>query len=400
MKHFTSDASSVVLIADVRELAIVTHVVHYAHEGQLWAYTPYAREIDIWASLFPKILLVAPLRHQAPPGDASAFDATNITVRPMREAGGETLGAKLRQIGMLPWMLRDLWRALDSVDAIHVRCPGNIGLLGIILAPLRSKKLVAKYAGQWEGYRGEAVTVTLQRALLRSCWWRGPVTVYGGRRGDPSHVVPFFTSVMNERQIAHARAVSESRTFRAPLRILFVGRLTASKRIDAVVEAVSSISAGVVDRFTIVGDGPAREMLRALVASKQLESRVHFAGALPFDEVLNAYERHDVLVLVSATEGWPKVVAEAMAYGVVVIGADIGQLRGMLHDDRGCLVGAGDSNAVAQVLLKLVSDLERTRAISGRAAANRSNASLSDLRRELQRLLQKRWGGDERLAAK
>jgi hypothetical protein len=158
----------------VRRLAVVTHVVHHVHEGRVWAYAPYARELDLWAALFPTLVLVAPVRHGVPPGDCAPLDARNLVLRPMPESGGVSWRAKGRQLVRAPWLAWRLWRQLAGVDAVHVRCPGNIGLLGVLVAPLRSRRLVAKYAGQWAGYPGEPRTVRLQRQLLRSGGCRGP----------------------------------------------------------------------------------------------------------------------------------------------------------------------------------------------------------------------------------
>ena len=79
-------------------LVIVSHVIHYEHEGRLYAYGPYAREIDIWADLFPVVAIAAPLRRQVPPQDCVPFGRANIEVIPQLETGGDDLSAKLRQL--------------------------------------------------------------------------------------------------------------------------------------------------------------------------------------------------------------------------------------------------------------------------------------------------------------
>ena len=56
-----------------KRLLIVSHVRHYRHDGQLGAYGPYAREIDIWADLFESVVIAAPLRRVPFPGDCLPF---------------------------------------------------------------------------------------------------------------------------------------------------------------------------------------------------------------------------------------------------------------------------------------------------------------------------------------
>src|SRR6185312_7276238 len=125
-------------------LVVVSHVVHYRFEGRLFAYGPYAREIALWAELFEEIAIASPCRAERPPADALPLEANNISILPQVEAGGETLREKLQLLAWLPVMIVRLLRALAGADAIHVRCPGNLGLLGAVLAPLFGKQLIEK----------------------------------------------------------------------------------------------------------------------------------------------------------------------------------------------------------------------------------------------------------------
>ena len=93
-------------------LVVVSHVVHYRFEGRLFAYGPYAREIELWAELFGEIAIASPCRSERPPGDFLAFEAENLSILPQIEAGGETLRAKLRLAAALPAMMLRLWRAI------------------------------------------------------------------------------------------------------------------------------------------------------------------------------------------------------------------------------------------------------------------------------------------------
>lgn len=380
-------------VDEVGRLVVVSHVTHYMHEGVLSAYGPYAREIDIWADLFPEVVIAAPCRAGAPPPDALPFTRANIRVAPQHETGGDELAAKLWQLLMLPAHAWRLGKALRGADAVHVRCPGNLGLMGAALAPLFSSRLVAKYAGQWNGYEGEPLTVRAQRAVLRSRWWRGPVTVYGAWPGQPAHVVPFFTSMMTAEQVERAVKVAARKSVGSPLRVLFSGRLVAAKRVSALLEGVAMASrAGVRVETVVVGDGPERERLEKQARSSGIGDGVRFTGALGFDEALKWYEWAHCLVLPSRhSEGWPKVVAEAMCHGLVCIAVAHGQVPAML-EGRGVLLPEGTGEEIADALADIARRPAHYDETARAASLWARGHSLEGLRGSLAEMLSERWG--------
>ncbi|MBX5478873.1 MAG: glycosyltransferase family 4 protein [Pyrinomonas methylaliphatogenes] len=374
------------------KLLIVSHVVHYEEGARLYAYGPYAREVDVWAELFSEVAIAAPCRKERAPGDCLPFARRNISIIPQRETGGETWRAKLRQIILLPLLVFDLVCAMRRADAIHIRCPGNLGLLGAILAPFFSKFLVAKYAGQWTGYPGETWSVRLQRRLLRSSWWRGPVTVYGAWPDQPTHIIPFFTSIMTREQMMRAGRSAVRRRSDGKLRVLYVGRLTAAKNVEAVLSALARLRDAQRDlSCTIVGDGPRRARLIEMVKELRLEDRVTFAGSVGFARALDLYDWAHVLVLVYETEGWPKAIAEAMAFGLICIGSDRGLIPQMLADGRGIVVPPGDAQALATALADIAAHPASYDAMRARAVAWAERFSLDDLRDALRHLLSSWW---------
>jgi hypothetical protein len=111
----------------IRRLLIVSHVVHYRHAGQWFAYGAYAREIDIWADLFPEVLIAAPCRDEMPAGDCLPLTRPNIDLAPQGETNGHNWRGKIAQLlVVIPRLVWTLARAMRRADAIHVRCPGHI----------------------------------------------------------------------------------------------------------------------------------------------------------------------------------------------------------------------------------------------------------------------------------
>ena len=264
---------------------------------------------------------------------------------------------------------------------------------GVLLAPLFSRCLVAKYAGQWTGYPGEAWTVRLQRALLRSWWWRGPVTVYGEWPGQPSKVIPFFTSILTDAQVSRARDAARNKRPGDVLRVLYVGRLSTSKNVDTLLEAAALLkSRGVGISCAVLGDGPERRSLEARSSELDLGRQVQFTGAVPFERVLEFYEWADVLVLTSETEGWPKAIAEAMAFGLICIGSNRGFVPQMLGENRGLVVTPRDVPALVSALEEISTQGEKFGPMRRRAAEWAQAYSLEGLREALRNMLSLHWG--------
>ena len=372
-------------------LLITSHVIHYRHGGRLYAYGPYAREIDQWADLFGEVEIASPCREQAPPGDCLAFTRGTISIVPQKEAGGETLAAKLGLVAHVPAMAFGLMRAMRRADAIHVRCPGNLGLIGAVLAPLFSRRIIAKYAAQWNGGPDEPISARLQRAILRSRWWKGPVTVYGAWPDSPSHVIPFFTSLLTAEQLERARA-SAARERRGPvLRVLYTGRLSKAKNVDVLLRAAARVRAAGHEASTvIVGEGPERERLEQLATALGVGEQVEFTGGLPFEAVIGHLEAADVLVLASETEGWPKSIAEGMAFGLACVGSNIGFVPQML-EGRGFTVPPRDEDALTAALLQVAVSTDRLATMRRAAAAWAQRYSLEGLKNALRQLMEEWW---------
>lgn len=371
-------------------LTIATSVVHYRHEGRLHAYGPYAREIDLWTEMFSSVTIAAPLRNECPPGDCRPLSGVNVSLTPLPEAGGQRIRDKAILALSIPSLLWSLIKAMLRADAIHVRCPGNVGLLGTIVAPCFSKYLVAKYANSWADFPGESWTARLQKKILRSRWWRGPVLVYGKWPNQPENIVPFFTSILSQRQIDQ-----ESRFDGRPaqdLRLIYVGRLSASKNVDVTLRALKCLAEQQIHlRFAIVGEGAERAHLESLSDELGLTDNVNFCGGMGFEATIEEIKHSDILVLASETEGWPKAIAEGMAFGLVCIGSNRGFVPEMLSNKRGITVLPGDVNSLAEVLTDIAQNPVRYHDMRENAAAWARQYTLEKFGEAIANLLAARW---------
>lgn len=108
------------------------------------------------------------------------------------------------------------------------------------------------------------------------------------------------------------------RNDRSPLALLYVGRLTAYKGCDMIIEAMANLPKEVKDRVSlqIVGTGSYESSLRKLVDKKKLQERVEFIGQVDPDRMSDIYQSSHLFCFPSIREFGGAVVLEAMAAGL------------------------------------------------------------------------------------
>lgn len=139
-----------------------------------------------------------------------------------------------------------------------------------------------------------------------------------------------------------------------PVEILSIGRLADQKNFPALIAAASQLPAGAA-RIRILGDGPQRDHLRALIAEHGLEETVELVGEV--SNVRDYLAQADMFVLSTHYEGMPLAVLEAMAAGLpVVVSAVSGLHEVVLDGTSGLLVSPDDPTALAEALARLIDD--------------------------------------------
>ena len=132
--------------------------------------------------------------------------------------------------------------------------------------------------------------------------------------------------------------------------VLFVGRLTAIKRPDRLIEAMSLVLERRPDAvLAVVGEGYLLEETRR--RSEPLGSSVRFIGWQP--DIANLYVAADCVVLTSDNEGMPVTLIEAAMAGVPGLTTDVGSAPEVVLDGVTGLVVASNAAAVADGLLRL-----------------------------------------------
>jgi glycosyltransferase involved in cell wall biosynthesis len=155
--------------------------------------------------------------------------------------------------------------------------------------------------------------------------------------------------------------------------LVAIGRLAEQKGFSLLIEALSLAAPVHPDlRLTLVGDGPMRPEIEALIAANGLSRNVTLAGWQDEAGVQRALAGAQALILPSFAEGLPMVVMEAMAAGRPVIATAIaGVPELVLAGETGWIVPAGDPVALAEAIAALARTPQDELAAMGKAARDR-----------------------------
>ncbi|MGC8784183.1 MAG: glycosyltransferase [Armatimonadota bacterium] len=157
-----------------------------------------------------------------------------------------------------------------------------------------------------------------------------------------------------------------------PFRIGYLGRLVPAKGIDVLLESLKSLPSDC--EVWIAGEGdesPWRERAEQLGVAQ----RVHWLGAIPSTHVAGFLRQLHVLVLPSRTtprwkEQFGRVLVEAMACGVPVIGSDSGEIPRVIGEG-GLIFREGDAHHLAQQI-RVLSEQTELRLELSQAARERA----------------------------
>jgi len=147
-----------------------------------------------------------------------------------------------------------------------------------------------------------------------------------------THVVSIRDSLLKKDQIAR-----KAKSHPVQRNLLYVGRLEKEKGCAQLLIAFSRfIRKRPLATLTIVGSGSEDGNLKELAVQLGVSENVSFKGFIPMgDELLGFYREHSCLVLPSYSEGFPKVIDEARAFGLPTIASDVGGIRELEHVESG-----------------------------------------------------------------
>ena len=366
---------------------IITHVPHIFEQQKYYAYAPYVREMNIWLKYVDEVIIVAPLHNSI----LSAIDSTYVTQKiDFREVSSfniNGLSGVIKTVLKSPFVLWQIFKAMKAADHIHLRCPGNMGLLGCFVQMLfPSKTKTAKYAGNWNPKAKQPWSYRLQKWILSNTFLTRnmQVLVYGEWPNQTKNIKSFFTATYKN----HDRLPLLSKVLKGTITFVFVGTLVKGKNPLYAVHLVSELfQKGHNVVLRIYGEGEQRALLEQYILKYKLEGIIVLEGNQNQEILKKAYQNSHFVVLPSQSEGWPKAIAEGMFWGCVPVATAVSCVPFMLdYGNRGVLLEMNLETDIRQ-LETVLDDESRFQMMSKKGSDWSRTYTLDSFENEIEKLL-------------
>lgn len=334
-----------------RKLLVVSDTSMTRRDGQIQGFEPVVRELDSISNLFDQIIWLGYSQKESKTAMSIPLSG-NIKLVTMPSSGGAGILAKVQILIYYLIYLIYILRYLPGITHLHSRAPSHPALIAMWL----SKKMNTiicwhKYAGSWNE-PNPPKSYAFQRSYLASIHKNNVYgTINGKWPNQEKHLITFENPCLFEAELAKARTIAASKNFDNKLTLLFVGNLSAFKGVLQLVEALNLLERK--DKFEelfIAGDGILRKELKTL-ALKNKSIKINVLGALKRDELAKLYSKVHINILPSASEGFPKVIAEGAAYGCIPLVTDVSSIgQYVINETNGFLLPNNHATTIANQL--------------------------------------------------
>jgi len=370
----------------MRKFCIVSYIEHKEKNGNFYSYTPYINEMDIWMEFAEKTLIAAPKTTGSPSTVEKPYTEDNLDFYQVPVLNFTNVRHCLISILKLPVVIWQILKVMKNTDHIHLRCPGNVSLIGCLVQILfPSKPKTVKYAGNWDPGSKQPLSYKLQKWIVSNTFLSRnmKVLVYGEWPGQSKNILPFYTATYSRLEQKKV-----NRDYTHPLKFIFVGTLSEGKQPLLAIQLVETLlSQGKEVSLKIFGGGILESNLREYIKSSKYSKSISLEGFLDRQALKSVYQKSHFLILPSRSEGWPKVIAEAMFHGCIPIATSVSCVPWMLgYGKRGILI-SHEFELASKKLSEIIINVPKLKTMSASAQEWSGEYTLEKFKNDIKRLL-------------
>lgn len=351
-----------------------------AFDGESYSYSKGERKyIDDLAQYFSEVTICAYALYKGDIGyDASAhfcFKSPNIKILELplcRKAGAGILSKILQYINVGKVIMRNI----GDWELIYLLLPGYPSATTFLINKIFNKPYFVYIAGDW----ANNASPLFRRGGLRKklFYWTYSIfdkwvekkivegaflTLTAGRTLCEKHKTcgkPIYETVPRMTLSEEDFFFRDDTCKSTPVELLFAGDLIPYKGLRYLIEAISMLEERRKSQIIlkIVGTGVQRDELIDLVEEMGLSDRIKFLGYISGEsELLNIYRDSDIFTFPSLTEGFPRVLYEAMSQSLPIITTDVGGIpRLMKNEWNAILVPPKSPESIVKAINRLIDD--------------------------------------------
>ncbi|SNR49134.1 glycosyltransferase [Flavobacterium sp. ov086] len=369
------------------KLLIVSTAPLIYKDGSIYAYSPYVNELVILKKFSDEIIFCCPVWNEDNGLLISEIPFKIPFHFKLVDSNLKTFKSIVKSLFSSVYNCVVLFKAMKNADHIHLRCPGNVGLLGCFVQILFPNKIKsAKYAGNWDPKSKQPWTYKIQKYILNNTFLTRniQVLVYGNWERQSKNIKSFFTATYSENE----KETSIKADFKEQQQFVFVGSLTSGKNPMYALQLVEGLlKKGNKIVLNIYGEGPERVHLEKYIKDNKLEKFVFFKGNQSKEIIKKAYQESHFVILPSKSEGWPKVVAEGMFWGCVPIATKVSCVPFMIDNGKRGILLDMDINKDLLQIHELINDEKNFTAKSKLACDWSQNYTTDLFESEIKKLL-------------
>ncbi len=375
-------------------LCWITHVPFYERDGRYFGSDGYMRFVRNLGALFDHVEMCVPVSSDSVPQKGySVVSEPNVTISPL-----PVYAKRWEQVALLklPLLAPGLLRSISRCDMTWIFLPNYVSIWAWLTCLLLGKPFLLGIVGDW----GEVYRLAFNRrgipvlgglvgglhnlvlaAMIRTSRFTFTVGSSLARKlgKGNSRVSYYINSRFQEEDLAD-RVSGGSGSQR---RLLAVGRLDHYKGVIELLRAARALTDEGFDvRVRLAGEGNERESLERAAKEMGISDRVDFMGWVPlFPDLQEEFRSADAFVLSSYTEGFPKVVLEAMCNGTPVVSTRVGSLPDVVMDaHNGLLVEPRSARALTGAIRRLLADEDLRQSIGSRGLATAGKYTMKQQR--------------------
>lgn len=360
----------------MKKLVIISHTDHQVNaSGEIAGWGPTVTEINYLADFWDEVVHVACFEEGPAKGSSLPYTKKNIRLAAIPPFGGKRLRDKFSVITTAPEIISTVRSSLKGATHVQLRVPMGIGTYLLPFFALRRRSdyiFWVKYANNWaqkDAPRGYAFQRWFLKKDLAGC----KTTINGFWPGQPPQCISFENPSLRLSDLEAGRTAWEGKIYEPPFVFTFIGRLDDEKGVGRILDALRLMDPSLIGHVHFIGDGKGMQDYRK--AASFLHDKVSFHGYSSgtfIREILSV--SHFFLLPTTASEGFPKVIAEACCFGCIPVSSDTSSIPHYVENGaNGFLWRLSGDRSYAEVLFEAVhSDPQTLREMA------RNGASLAE----------------------